>query len=222
MYGQPYAGSKKDNLGLLLEGFPADGGGAGLVPRCPHPDPTFFPMTEFNDKAAAQYGVQDYSATPKIDGLEIIQLRRFNDDGGSMTELGRMDEGMHQLVDGFSARQINYSVMDPLGIKAFHLHKRQTDVWFVPPGDKILLVVGDVRKGSPSEGVVERKVLGDGNWFLVRIPPGVAQGAKNLRAATPSQIIYFVDVQFSVDDKCDEGRLPWDHFGTEVWDVERA
>ena len=79
-----------------------------------------------------------------------------------------------------------------------------------------------MRKGSPSEGVVERKVLGDGNSFLVRIPPGVAHGAKNLRAATPSQIIYFVDVQFSVDDKCDEGRLPWDHFGTEVWDVERA
>lgn len=187
-----------------------------------HRRPPAFPMTEFSDKAAAQYGVQDYSATPQIDGLEIIQLRRFNDDGGSMTELGRLDDGMHQLVDGFGACQINYSVMDPLAIKAFHLHKRQTDVWFVPPGDKILLVVGDVRKGSPSEGVVQRKVLGDGNSFLVRIPPGVAHGAKNLRSANPSQIIYFVDVQFSVDEHCDEGRLPWDFFGSDVWDVERA
>ena len=38
----------------------------------------------------------------------------------------------------------------------------------------------------------------------------------------PGAIIYFVDVQFSVGDDCDEGRLPWDHFGAEVWEVERG
>ncbi|MFT5152736.1 MAG: dTDP-4-dehydrorhamnose 3,5-epimerase, partial [Planctomycetota bacterium] len=123
---------------------------------------------------------------------------------------------------GFTVHQVNYSVMEPLAIKAFHLHKRQTDVWFVPPGDKILLVLGDVRDGSPSKGLVKRHVLGDGNSCLVRIPPGVAHGCKNLRPAQPSQIIYFVNVQFSVGDECDEGRIPWDFFGTEVWEVERA
>ena len=85
-----------------------------------------------------------------------------------------------------------------------------------------LPVVADVREGSPTENLVQRVVLGDGNSFLVRIPPGVAHGAKNLRTAQPSSIIYFVDVQFSVDDDCDEGRLPWDHFGSDVWEVERA
>jgi hypothetical protein len=25
-----------------------------------------------------------------------------------------------------------------------------------------------------------------------------------------------------VDEECDEGRLPWDHFGAEVWEVERG
>ena len=179
-------------------------------------------MTEFNDAARDQYQVQDYSPKPEIDGLEIIELRRFNDDGGSMTELARLDAGVLQGVDGFTARQMNYSTMDPLAIKAFHLHKRQTDVWFVPPTDKILLCVGDVRSGSPTEGVVQRIVLGDGKSFVVRIPPGVAHGCKNLRAAELSVIIYFVDVQFSIDDECDEGRLPWDHFGTEIWDVERG
>lgn len=179
-------------------------------------------MTEFTPSAAKDYSVQDYSGRTQIDGLEIVQLRRFNDDGGSMTELGRLDAGLHQGVAGFEARQVNYSVMEPLAIKAFHLHKRQTDVWYVPPSDKILLVVADVRKGSPTEGTVRRMVLGDGNNFLVRIPPGVAHGAKNLRPATPSAIIYFVDVQFSVGEDCDEGRLPWDHFGSDVWDVERG
>ncbi|MCP3916977.1 MAG: dTDP-4-dehydrorhamnose 3,5-epimerase [bacterium] len=179
-------------------------------------------MTQFNDKAQASYGVQDYSRQPDIDGVEIIPLKRFNDDGGAMTELGRLDEGMHQLAPGFAARQINYSVMEPLAIKAFHLHKRQTDLWFVPPSDKILLVLADVRAGSSSEGIVRRYVLGDTNSFLVRIPPGVAHGCKNLRTAQSSAIIYFVDVQFSVGDDCDEGRVPWDHFGAEVWEVESA
>ena len=179
-------------------------------------------MTQFTPEATAQYGVQDYSRKPEIEGLEIIQLRRFNDDGGSMTELGRFDDGAHQGVAGFTAHQINYSVMEPLAIKAFHLHKRQTDVWFVPPGDKILLVLGDVRADSGTKGQVRRLVLGDGNSFLVRIPPGVAHGCKNLRMTERSQIVYFVDVQFSVGDECDEGRIPWDFFGPEVWEVERA
>ena len=179
-------------------------------------------MTKFNAQAQAQYGVQDYSPKTQIDGLEIHNLRRFNDDGGAMTELGRFEDGKLAGVEGFVARQMNYSVMEPLAIKAFHLHKRQTDVWYVPPSDKLLLVVADVREGSPTEGVVQRIVLGDGNSRLVRIPPGVAHGAKNLRTALPSAIICFVDVQFSMDDDCDEGRLPWDYFGAELWEVERG
>jgi dTDP-4-dehydrorhamnose 3,5-epimerase len=179
-------------------------------------------MTEFSTKAQASYGVQDYSARRAIDGVEVAQLRRFNDDGGSMTELGRLDEGVHKQFPGFRVHQVNYSVMEPLAIKAFHLHKRQTDVWFVPPSDKILLVLADARKGSPTEGLLRRMVLGDGNNFLVRIPPGIAHGAKNLRLAAPSTIVYFVDLQFSTGADCDEGRLPWNHFGAEVWDVERG
>lgn len=179
-------------------------------------------MSQLNDRAAAAYGVQDYSALTTIDGVERIPLRRFNDDGGSMTELGRLDDGRHQLVEGFTVQQVNYSVMEPLAVKAFHLHHRQTDVWYVPPSDKMLLVLGDVRRGSPTEGRVHRMVLGDGNSFLMRIPPGVAHGVRNLRPATPGTIVYFVDVQFSPGEDCDEGRLPWDHFGADVWEVERG
>lgn len=177
---------------------------------------------EFTSEAEAGYFKQDYSPKTPIDGVEIIELRRFNDDGGAMTELGRLDQGRHQLVPGFEARQINYSVLEPLAIKAFHMHRRQTDVWYVPPSDKMLLVLADVRAGSPTEGQRMRFVIGDGNSRLVRIPPGVAHGVKNLRPATPGAIIYFVDVQFSVGDDCDEGRLPWDHFGADVWEVERG
>lgn len=183
-------------------------------------------MTELNQEALAAYSIQDYSATPMIEGVELVNLRRFNDDGGSMTELARLssgaDGGAIDGLEGFVARQMNYSLVEPQAIKAFHLHKRQTDVWYVPPSDKMLLVLADCRAGSATEGQVRRIVLGDGNSRLVRIPPGVAHGCRNLRPAAPSAIIYFVDVQFSVGDDCDEGRLPWDHFGTECWEVERG
>ena len=178
-------------------------------------------MTEFNAGAKARYTKQDYRSKKKIDGVEIVELKRFNDDGGAITELGRLDQGVHKQLPGFVVRQVNYSVVEPLAIKAFHLHTRQTDVWYVPPSDKLLLVLGDVRKGSPTEGHVMRFVLGDGNSRLVRIPPGVAHGCRNLRPAAPTAILYFVDVQFSVDEQCDEGRLPWDFFGADIWEVAR-
>ena len=175
-----------------------------------------------NDKAKAAYSVQRYGAAPKISGVETVELRRFNDDGGAMTELGRLTAGVHKDLPGFDVKQVNFSEMEPGAIKAFHLHQRQTDVWFIPPTSKMLVVLGDVRKGSASEGVTQRLVLGDGTSRLLRIPPGVAHGVRNLAAAR-GQIVYFVDTHFDPDPaRCDEGRLPWDYFGAEIWEVVRG
>ena len=175
-----------------------------------------------NDDAQRAYSVQDYAAQPAIQGVELVDLKRFADDGGNFTELGRLGAGMHGALPGFEVKQINYSELEPGAIKAFHIHRGQTDVWFVPPGDKMLLVLLDVRAGSPTEKVARRLVLGDGASRLVRIPPGVAHGVKNLAAAR-GRIIYFVDVQFqAAPAECDEGRLPWDFAGAGVWDVVRG
>jgi dTDP-4-dehydrorhamnose 3,5-epimerase len=172
--------------------------------------------------AKAAFSFQDYSPKTPIEGVQIVELRRFNDDGGSITELGRLAAGMHGQLLGFECKQMNYSEMEPGAIKAFHLHHRQTDVWYVPPCDKLLLVLHDCREGSPTVGQTMRFVLGDGKDRLVRIPPGVAHGAGNIGQAT-GRIIYMVDVQFSVNaGECDEGRLPWDFLGAEIWEVTRG
>jgi dTDP-4-dehydrorhamnose 3,5-epimerase len=177
---------------------------------------------QLNDAATRALSLQDYRARPRIEGVEIVELKRFHDDGGAITELGRLTDGVHAQLPGFVVRQVNYSEVEPGAIKAFHLHRRQTDVWYVPPGDKVLLVLADARKGSKTEGATMRFVLGDGTSRLVRIPPGVAHGCRNL-AAERGRILYFVDVQFSPDPKdCDEGRLPWDHLGAEIWEVVRG
>jgi len=175
-----------------------------------------------NDEAQRAYSVQDYAAQPAIQGVELVDLRRFTDDGGNFTELARLDNGVHAGFPGFEVKQINYSELEPGAIKAFHIHRGKTDVWFVPPADKMLLVLLDVRSGSPTEKVALRLVLGDGASRLVRIPPGVAHGVKNL-AATRGRIIYFVDAQFqAAPAETEEGRLPWDFAGAGVWDVVRG
>jgi dTDP-4-dehydrorhamnose 3,5-epimerase len=176
----------------------------------------------FHHDAKRAYSLQDYSPAPAIEGVRVVDLKRFNDDGGSLTELGRLQGGLHAEFPGFEVKQVNYGELEPGAIKAFHLHRQQTDVWFVPPGDKMLLVLLDVRAESRSVNVHRRLILGDGNSRLVRIPPGVAHGVKNLAAARGS-IIYFVDTHFSpAPDQCDEGRLPWDFAGAEIWDVIRG
>jgi dTDP-4-dehydrorhamnose 3,5-epimerase len=174
------------------------------------------------DAAKRAFAQQDYSPQAPIGGVEILDLKRFVDDGGAFVELGRLTAGAHAAFAGFEVKQVNYSEMDPGVIKAFHLHRRQTDVWFVPPGDRMLLILLDCRAGSPTENAVRRMILGDGATRLVRIPPGVAHGVRNL-ATTRGRLIYFVDTHFSPDpDTSDEGRLPWDFAGVDVWESTRG
>ncbi len=177
---------------------------------------------KLTDKAEKNYFFQDYSGQPRIDGVEIINLKRFNDDGGSFTELSRVNAGIPQSLPEFEIKQINYSEMAPDAVKAFHLHKKQTDVWYVPPSDKILLILADMRKDSNTEGDIMRIPLGDCKSRLVKIPPGVAHGCKNIATKT-GRIIYFVNQIFSADPKTtDEGRLPWNFFGETIWEIEKG
>jgi dTDP-4-dehydrorhamnose 3,5-epimerase len=176
---------------------------------------------ELSGEAGRRFRLQDYAPSPRITGVEVVELRRHTDDGGSFTELGRFAGGVSAAFPGFLLAQANYSELEPGAIKAFHLHRRQTDIWFVPPGDKLLLVLVDVRLDSPTEGTRMRLVLGDGHSRAVRIPPGVAHGVRNL-GSRRGRIIYFTDTQFSpAPEACDEGRLPWDFAGADVWETAR-
>lgn len=172
--------------------------------------------------AKRAFQVQTYAPAPAIEGVQVVELKRYHDEGGALTELARLADGHPQAFADFTVRQINYSEVEPGAIKAFHLHLRQTDVWYVPPSDRMLVVLLDVRQGSPTEGARLRLMLGAGASRLLRIPPGVAHGVRNLGSA-PGRIIYFTDVHFSPEPAtCDEGRLPWDYAGADVWEPARA
>jgi dTDP-4-dehydrorhamnose 3,5-epimerase len=177
---------------------------------------------DFTRDAKRAFHVQSYGPAPAIDGVALVPLTRHTDDGGSLTELARLTDGSVDGLAGFTLRQVNFSELAPGAIKAYHLHVRQTDVWYVPPGDRMLVVLLDVRQGSRTEGARMRFVLGDGASRLLRIPPGVAHGVRNV-GAQPGRVVYFTDAHFSAEpSSCDEGRLPWDFAGADVWEVTRG
>lgn len=174
---------------------------------------------KLSSEAESVYHLQDYGKKSRIEGLAWVELTRHGDEGGWMAELLRPGGTVLPGLEGFQLAQINYSSLEPGVVKAFHVHRRQTDLWFVPPENRLLLIVVDVRDGSPTQGNVVRMMLGAGRTGLLRIPPGVAHGARNLGRA-PAGMIYFTDTEFSVDPKeCDEGRLPCDFAGRDAWEI---
>ena len=177
---------------------------------------------DFTPDAKRAFHLQSYAPAVTIEGVRLVELKRHADDGGSMTELARLVDGHPEMLADFTVRQVNYSEMAPGALKAFHLHQRQTDVWYVPPSDRLLIVLLDVRKQSRTEGTRMRVMLGNGSSRLLVIPPGVAHGARNLGGET-GRIIYFTDVHFSAEPSaCDEGRLPWDFVGADIWDMTKG
>lgn len=166
-------------------------------------------------EAAAKITTQDYTPSPKIDGVEFINLKEFADCGGSFMELLRITNAESEAKTGFTPRQINYSVVQPGSVKAFHLHYQQNEFWFVPPSQRMLMGLYDVRNDSPTKGAVMRFVLGAHQPRLLYIPAGVAHGTANL-GITEATIIYITDQQFDLNN-LDEQRLPWDALGTDFW-----
>src|SRR5207249_2567008 len=79
------------------------------------------PPMDFTPAAKRAFQTQSYGPAPSIEGVEIVELKRFADDGGSMTELARLTTGHPQAFKSFEVRQINYSEVEPGVIKAFLL-----------------------------------------------------------------------------------------------------
>lgn len=184
---------------------------------------TLVPLT--NDAIGSDYvhdlSVQDYSRKTPIEGVQVINLTLFVEDGGSLAEVVRFDDqGNLQALPHFKVKQSTYSQMLPGTIKAFHLHYNQEDVWFVMPSDRLLVGLFDARKDSPTYQKSMRLVLGAGRAQLLFIPRGVAHGLANLWNA-PANMIYFVNQCFDAE-KPDEYRLPWNVLGEDFWEIRKG
>jgi len=161
--------------------------------------------------------LQDYSRRPVIEGVKIINLKMFNDEGGDFTELCRIEEGCLESFPEFTVKQMNYSTIMPKAIKAFHVHLHQDDIWYVPPASRILVGLKDLRKNSPTKELIMRLVLGAHTSKLLYIPHGIAHGTANVWNQ-PATLIYMVNQIFTPED---ELRLPFDLLGKDFWKLRK-
>jgi len=165
--------------------------------------------------------VQDYSKKTIIDGVQVVEVKRMAGEDGTFEDLLRLDEnGNMELFPAIKVRQINRSKLLPGSIKAWHLHFRQEDVWYIGPEDHMILGLWDTRENSSTKGKSMKIVMGNGTSKLVVVPRGVAHGVVNI-ARKPGTIFYFVNNQFNLADP-DERRLKWDALGAEFWEIEKG
>lgn len=137
-----------------------------------------------------------------VDGVRIKQLKIFPDDRGFFAEVLKFGEDTFIEV-----KQTSYTETYPGVIKAFHWHKKQTDVWFVSSG-MVRVVLYDLRENSPTKGQTDVFYIGQRNPLLILIPPGVAHGYQVLGRES-AKVFYHTDQVYNPDNP-DEERINFD------------
>ena len=105
-----------------------------------------------------------------IDGVNTKKLKVIADERGRLMEILRNDDSLF-LEFG----QVYMTTTYPNIVKAWHLHKKQTDTVACISG-MIKLVLYDPRKDSPTHNEINEFCLGTHNPLLVQIPRGVYHG----------------------------------------------
>ncbi len=111
-----------------------------------------------------------------VEGVIIKPLKKIPDERGCIYHMLRSDD---QIFEKFG--EIYFSKVNPGAIKAWHLHEKMTLNYCVISG-MIKLVLCDLRKKSPTNGNLMELFLGEDNYCLVRIPPGIWNGFKGISA----------------------------------------
>jgi dTDP-4-dehydrorhamnose 3,5-epimerase len=116
-----------------------------------------------------------------IDGVVVHPLRQIPDERGKIMHMLRADAPHFERFG-----EIYFSVVNPGVVKAWHIHSEMTLNYACVVG-MIKLALYDDRADSPTRGRVQELFIGEPNYVLVRIPPGVWNGFKGI-ATTPSYV----------------------------------
>ncbi|WP_299425589.1 dTDP-4-dehydrorhamnose 3,5-epimerase family protein [uncultured Meiothermus sp.] len=171
---------------------------------------------KLEEQALAALSYQNYTPPLEVEGVLLQPLRKHRSLEGAFMEHLRLSGGLVQgLPTPFEARQISVSWAAPGRVNAFHLHPRRTqdELWCVLEGELLVWLV-DVRADSATQGHRRYFLLSGEAPALLLIPSGVAHGYRaGHRGAV---LLYAMNDQFNPADP-NEGRLPWDFFGAELW-----
>ena len=136
-----------------------------------------------------------------IEGVVLKELATHADDRGFFREVVRVTDPF--FAEGFG--QMSHSLVH-LGVaKAWHIHQRQIDWWYVASGI-LKVALHDCRPDSSTYRETMEFALGDHQPArCIRIPQGVAHGYRC--TVGPAHIIYVTSHEY---DPADEGRIPHD------------
>jgi len=137
-----------------------------------------------------------------IQGVVTKQLRQVADERGWLIEILRND-WEHFKKFG----QTYVTAAYPQVVKAWHMHKKQTDNISCVKG-MIKLVLYDGRKKSKTKGETNEFTMGEKNPLLVQIPSEVWHGFKTI--SEEYALVLNVPTELYDYDKPDESRLPPD------------
>jgi dTDP-4-dehydrorhamnose 3,5-epimerase len=109
-----------------------------------------------------------------INDVLISPLRQILDERGKIMHMLRRDDPHFEQFG-----EIYFSVVYPGVVKGWHLHRRMTLNYAVVSG-MIQLALYDARDGSSTRHQLMQIFMGDSNYVLVKIPPGIWNGFKGV------------------------------------------
>ena len=109
-----------------------------------------------------------------IDGVLVHPLTQIPDERGKIMHMLRADDPHFEKFG-----EIYFSTVYPGVVKGWHLHKLMTLNYTVVSGT-VKLVLYDDRPNSPTRSELMELFVGQANYVLVKIPPGVWNGFKGI------------------------------------------
>lgn len=137
-----------------------------------------------------------------IDGVKTKKLRVIPDERGWLMEILRNDDEIYHEFG-----QVYITTAYPEVVKAWHMHKKQTDNFTCIHG-MMKVALYDARTDSPTYKELNEFFIGEKNPMLISVPPYVYHGFKGIGTETA----YFISVPtlaYNYDEP-DEYRLPAD------------
>lgn len=137
-----------------------------------------------------------------IEGIVVKQLKQVTDERGWLIEIMRSDWEQFQKFG-----QVYVTAAYQHVVKAWHMHKKQTDNIACIKG-MIKLVLYDCRKQSKTKNEINEFTIGERNLLTVKIPPEVWHGFKTV--TEDYALILNVPTELYNYKEPDEHRLPPD------------
>ncbi|MFN0101811.1 MAG: dTDP-4-dehydrorhamnose 3,5-epimerase family protein [Bryobacteraceae bacterium] len=150
-----------------------------------------------------------------IPGVQVVPYSLWPDDRGYFLEVARIGHGG---VSGFppESTQISAALSLPGTIKAFHIHRFQTDYWS-PASGMFQVALVDLRPDSPAFGRRNTFYVGALRPWQILIPPGVGHGYKVIGQES-GMLVYVTDRTYN---PADEGRIAYNEPGVNYdWELQ--